>query len=113
MSANLTKQAESQVFYQIYNSYKEITDVAKTKLFQSRFLEQLAQDSKARALIKQAEGGRTVSAAKVKESYSSGKARLANALAKGQKKLYGVREEHRLMLSLFQQIKNGLITANN
>ena len=97
----------------MYNSYKKITNVAKTKPFRSRFLEQLAWDSKARALIKQAKGDRIVSAAKVKKSYNNNKAWLANALAERQKKSYGVYKEHRLTLSLFQQIKDGLIITNN
>ena len=42
VAAYLTKRARGWIFYQIYNSYKEITDVAKTKPFRSRFLSQLA-----------------------------------------------------------------------
>lgn len=35
MSANSIKRAEGWIFYQMYNSYKEMTDVAKTKPFRN------------------------------------------------------------------------------
>ena len=111
MSANSTKRVEGWIFYQMYNSYKEMTDIAKTKPFRSRFLGQLAWDSEVRALIEQAGGGRPVSAAKVKESYRSSKVRLASALSEGQKKSYGVREEHRVSLTFLRQIKESLTAA--
>lgn len=61
-----------------------------------------------RALIEEAGKGRPVTAAKVKKSYCSSKARLSSALREGQKKSYGIREEHRITLLLFRQIRDGL-----
>ena len=36
--AHSAKRAEGWVFYQMYNSYKEMTDVAKTKPFRGQVL---------------------------------------------------------------------------
>ena len=113
MSANSTKRAEGWIFYQMYNSYKEMTDVAKTKPFRSRFLSQLAWDSKVRALLEQAGGRQTTNAAKIKENYQSSKNRLANALSEGQKKSYGVREEHRISLTFFRRIMESLVATGD
>ena len=52
-----------------------------------------------------------MSAAKVRESYRKSKARLSSALKEGQKKSYGVREEHRISLLLFRQIRDSLTAA--
>ena len=109
MAAHSTKRAQGWVFYQMYNSYKEMTDVAKTKPFRSPFLSQLAWDSSVRKLIEQAGGRQLVSAAQVRESYAKSKRRLAHALAEGRTKSYGIREEHRVSLALFRRMRAGLV----
>jgi hypothetical protein len=113
MEAHSTKRAQGWIFYQMYNSYKEMTDVAKTKPFRSTFLSQLAWDSKVRTLIEQAGGSRIVNAAKVKESYIKSRHRLANALVEGLKKSSGVHEEHRVSLALLQRMRAGLEAAGS
>jgi hypothetical protein len=113
MSPVSSKRQEGWIFSQMYNSYKEMTDVAKTKPFRSRFLAQFAWDSKVRALIEQEGGGAPVTAKKVYQGYCQSKNRLSNTLSEGRKKSYGVREEHRITLNFFQRIKRTLETTGN
>jgi hypothetical protein len=108
MSANSTKRAQGWIFYQMYNSYKEMTDVANTKPFRSQYLSQLAWDSDVRALIEHAGGRKISTAAQVEENFQASKKRLVNALSEGQKKSYGVREEHRISLALLYRLKDSL-----
>jgi hypothetical protein len=112
MSRTSQKRKRGWVFSQMYNTFKEITDAAKTKPFHNQFLNQLAWDPKVEAMIRHQGKGSAATRKQLKQSYINSKSRLSQNVKDGMKMSYGVREEHRITLAFFQRMVESLSEAD-
>jgi hypothetical protein len=97
------------VYSQYYNSVKEVTDAAKTRLFQNDGLEEMALDPQIRQGACHAArmaGSRSVKV--IRNAYCASKRRVNVAVAGALQKSFGIREEHRVSWSLFQALQRRL-----
>ena len=108
MSRTSLKRKQGWVFSQLYNSFKEISDAAKVKPFHNPFLNKLAWDPKVEAMIKNQGKGNAATRNQLKNSYIDSKRRLSQSLNESIKKLYSVREEHRIILAFLYCIVQSL-----
>ena len=108
MSRPSKKRQQGWVYSQVYNSFKEMYDAAKTKPFSHPRLNRLAWDSKVAEMLRQVGKGQSTKAKKIFESYKASKERLYHALCASRKLSFGVREEHRISLAFFDRLKESL-----
>jgi hypothetical protein len=104
MSRLSRKRREGWVYSQAYNSFKEITDAAKTIPFQNPYLKQLAWDPKVADMIQRQGGAVLIPNDQLCCHYQASKGRLFGALADANALLFGVREEHCISFSFFDQV---------
>ncbi|OBT60329.1 hypothetical protein VE03_10768, partial [Pseudogymnoascus sp. 23342-1-I1] len=108
MSRSSAQREQGWVFSQVYSSYKELYDAAKTKPFGSPFLSQLAWDPAVDKMLRQQGKGAPTPASHIKRSYLDSKSRLRGAINHGFQLSYGVREEHRVSLAFLDRVREAL-----
>ncbi len=108
MSRRSSKRQKGWVFSQLYNSCKEMWDAMKKKPFRSPFLSKLTWDPKIRKMVDQQGKAVTATASQLKGSFQASKSRLACSLQDGEKRSFGVREEHRISLAFLLEMKHKL-----
>ena len=92
------------VYSQLYSSVKEISDASKQFPFANDGLEELALDPSVRQAARETVRGRQPSLEVVKNAYIASKRRAMAALVGSVRKSFGLREEHRVSVSLFDAI---------
>jgi hypothetical protein len=108
MSRRSTKRQQGWVFSQVYNSFKEQYDAAKTKPFSHPRLGRLAWDSVVAQMLQQQGKGRATTPEQIRRCYIASKERLYRALLESRKLSFGVREEHRISLAFFDRLRQTL-----
>jgi hypothetical protein len=111
MGKDSSKRMAGWLFTQVYNSYKELTDVAKTKPLRSPHITQFAWDPKVHSTIQKEGKARSAERRQIRRGWRQGKKRLYSALREGETKSAGVREEHRISLTFFYQMMGYLKRA--
>jgi hypothetical protein len=92
------------IYTQFYSLVKTPFDASKTFPFQNEAMENLALDPGYVKTLKHVGGARTFSPAVCENSYLHSKARADAALNHYKRRSLGVREEHRVSLSLLQEV---------
>jgi hypothetical protein len=113
MSPRSTKRQQGWVFSQVYNSFKEQYDAAKTKPFSHPRLSRLAWDSVVAQMLQQQGKGRATTPEQIRRCYIASKERLYRALLESRKLSFGVREEHRISLAFFDRLRQTLEAGGN
>ena len=92
------------VYSQFYGTIKSPFDVSKVYVFDNQAIENLALDPGYIRSLQQQGGGPAFNERTCKESYKHSKQRVASSLQDNQRRSYGVREEHRVSLTMMDEI---------
>ena len=92
------------VYSQFYGTIKSPFDVSKVYVFDNQAIENLALDPGYIRSLQQQGGGSAFNERTCKESYKHSKQRVASSLQDNQRRSYGVREEHRVSLTMMDEI---------
>jgi len=102
---NGKERKEGLVYSQFYGLIKTPFDTAKAYVFQQDSLEKLVLDTEYVRSLQQVGGAVTFSEAVLKRAYQHMKQRAAINLRDNQCRSYGVREEHRISLTMMHEIE--------
>lgn len=92
------------VYSQFYGTIKTPFDISKVYVFDNEAMENLALDPGYIRSLQQQGGGATFSEKVCKGSYLHSKARAFSNLRDNQRRSYGIREEHRVSLTMMDEI---------
>ncbi len=110
--ARSSSRHQGLIYSQFYNSQKELFDAAKTYPFHDPSLESLALDPHLRKTWQHVGGSQNHNPQTLLANYFAGKARCHNALIKSMNRSFGVREEHRMTLTLAREVRHRLQNLN-
>jgi hypothetical protein len=91
-------------YSQFYANIKTPFDVSKVYVFDNEALDNLALDASYVQSLQQQGGGSTFSTAALQKSYLHSKGRASASLRDNQRRSYGIREEHRVTLTLMDKM---------
>ena len=94
------------LYSQFYGSVKELSYASNCKPFDNDGLEDLALDPQIRRGIHAAVGGHLRELVVMERAYIASKRRVDIALSESRHKSFGIREEHRVSWSLFQELRS-------
>ena len=98
------KSTDRLIYSQFYSLIKGLFNISKTYIFNNKSLKNLALDPRYIQLLQQKGGSIMFSKAIYKFSYLYRKRRAYGNLINNQQKLYGIREEHRISLTMVGKI---------